>query len=59
MRRRRGRILARADGGQEMLDKRYDGIKSGRVAPINGEASFDNLRQREDELLKKRNLKYR
>lgn len=42
-----------------MLDKRYDGIKSGRVAPINGEASFDNLRQREDELLKKRNLKYR
>ena len=42
---------------QEMLDSRYDEIKSGRVVPIDGEAFFDNLRQREDELLKKRNLK--
>ncbi len=42
---------------REMLDSRYDDIKSGRVAPIEGEAFFDNLRQREDELLKKRNLK--
>lgn len=42
---------------REMLDSRYDDIKSGRVAPIDGEVFFDNLRQREDELIKKRNLK--
>lgn len=42
---------------REMLDSRYDDIKAGRVEPIDGEAFFDNLRQREDELLKKRNLK--
>ena len=42
---------------REMLDSRYDDIKNGRVEPIDGEAFFDNLRQREDELLKKRNLK--
>ena len=42
---------------REMLDSRYDDIKSGRVAPIDGETFFDNLRKREDELLKKRNLK--
>ena len=42
---------------REMLDSRYDDIKNGSVAPIDGEAFFDNLRQREDELLKKRNLK--
>ena len=42
---------------REMLDGRYDDIKSGRVTPIDGEAFFDSLRQREDELLKKRNLK--
>ena len=42
---------------REMLDRRYDDIKSGRVAPIDGETFFDNLRQREDELIKKRNLK--
>jgi predicted transcriptional regulator len=34
------------------LDGRYDEIKSGRVKPIDGEAFFDELRQREDELLK-------
>lgn len=43
---------------REMLDGRYDDIKSGRVAPIDGEAFFEDLRQREDELLKKRNLKF-
>jgi predicted transcriptional regulator len=42
---------------REMLDGRYDEIKSGRVAPIDGQAFFESLRQREDELLKKRNLK--
>ena len=38
----------------EMLDRRYDDIKSGRVAPMDGEAFFDNLRQREDKLLGQR-----
>ncbi len=37
-----------------MLDSRYDDIKSGRVKAIDGEAFFESLRQREDELLKKR-----
>jgi len=41
----------------EILDGRYDDIKSGRVKPIDGEAFFDGLRQREDELLKQRNPK--
>ena len=35
----------------EMLDRRYDDITSGRVKPIDGEAFFDGLRQREDDLL--------
>jgi len=42
---------------REMLDGRYDDIKSGRVKPIDDEAFFDGLRQREDELLKQRNPK--
>ncbi len=33
---------------------RYDDIKSGRMKPIDGEAFFENLRQREDELLAQR-----
>lgn len=40
-----------------MLDSRYDDIESGRVIPVDGEDFFDKLRQREDDLLKKRNLK--
>ena len=36
-----------------MLDSRYDDIKSGRVQPIDGEAFFESLRQREEALLKK------
>ena len=39
-------------GVREMLDSRYDDLKSGRVTPINGEVFFESLRQREDELLK-------
>jgi hypothetical protein len=38
---------------REMLDSRYDDLKSGRVKPIAGEEFFENLRRREDELLKK------
>jgi hypothetical protein len=42
---------------REMLDSRYDDIKSGRVKPVDGEAFFDGLREREDQLLKQRNPK--
>ena len=42
---------------REMLDGRYDDIRSGRAKAIDGEAFFDSLRQREDELLKQRNPK--
>jgi hypothetical protein len=38
---------------RDMLNSRYDDLKSGRVKPIDGEEFFDNLRCREDELLKK------
>jgi predicted transcriptional regulator len=46
--------LAEVTEVSEMLDSRYDDIKSGRVRPIDGEAFFDSLRAREEELLKKR-----
>ncbi len=39
---------------REMLDRRYDEVKSGKVKPIDGEAFFESLREREDELLKQR-----
>ena len=42
---------------RQMLDTRYDEIKSGRVKPIDGEGFFDALRQRELDLLDKRSLK--
>ena len=35
------------------LDSRYDDLKSGHVTPVDGEAFFDQLRQREDERLKR------
>ncbi len=38
---------------REMLNSRYDDLKSGRVKPIDGEAFFESLRKREDELLNK------
>ncbi len=40
----------------EMLNSRYDDLKSGRVQPIDGEEFFESLRRREDELLKKHSL---
>src|SRR4030088_1300501 len=49
--------LAEVAEVREMLDGRYDEIKSGRVKPIDGEAFFDNLRQRENERLAQRKLK--
>jgi predicted DNA-binding protein len=36
------------------LDNRYDDVKSARVKPIDGEAFFERLRRREDELLNQR-----
>jgi predicted transcriptional regulator len=39
------------------LDTRYEDIQSGRVKPIDGEAFFEGLRQREDELLNKQSPK--
>jgi predicted transcriptional regulator len=42
---------------REMLDRRYDDIKSGRVKPIDGEAFFESLRLREEELLNPRSPK--
>ncbi|MGA2711491.1 MAG: hypothetical protein ABSG41_00170 [Bryobacteraceae bacterium] len=38
---------------REMLDQRYDDLKSGRVQPLDGEAFLQSLRRREDELLNK------
>ncbi len=38
---------------REMLNSRYDDLKSGKVMPIDGEAFFEGLRKREDELLKR------
>jgi predicted DNA-binding protein len=38
---------------REVLDNRYDEIKSGRVKPIDGEPFFEALRRRKAELLKR------
>jgi BioD-like phosphotransacetylase family protein len=38
---------------REMLNNRYDDLKSGKVKLLDGEEFFDSLRHREDELLKK------
>jgi hypothetical protein len=38
---------------RQVLDSRYDDLKSGRVKPIDGEEFFENLRRHEDELFKK------
>jgi hypothetical protein len=46
--------LAEITEARDMLDGRYDDIKSGRVKPIDGEAFFETLRQREDRRLRQR-----
>lgn len=38
---------------RDVLDGRYDDLKTGRVKPIDGEGFFEQLRRREDELTKK------
>lgn len=40
-------------GVRGMLDSRYDDLKSGRVKLIDGETFFENLRQREEDLVKR------
>jgi hypothetical protein len=42
---------------RNLLDSRYDDIKSGRVRPVDGEAFFEGLHQRESELIKRRSSK--
>ena len=39
---------------RELLDSRYDELKSGRVKPIDGEEFFEGLRKHEDDLLNKK-----
>jgi hypothetical protein len=38
---------------RQMLDSRYDDLKSGKVKPIDGEEFFEGLRRREEDLFKK------
>ena len=42
---------------RNMLDGRYDDIKSDRVKRIDGEAFFEDLRRRESKLFKRRSPK--
>jgi len=49
--------LAEVAGLRTLLDNRYDDIKSGRVEPVDGEDFFEHLRQREDNLIKRRSSK--
>jgi predicted DNA-binding protein len=49
--------LAEVGEVRKLLDGRYDEIKSGGVKTIDGEAFFENLRQREEEMLKQRSRK--
>ena len=46
--------LAEVAEVRQMLDGRYDDIKSGRVKPIDGEEFFESLRRREEDLLNHR-----
>lgn len=39
---------------RNLLDNRYDDIKSARVKPVDGQTFFEDLRRREDELLTRR-----
>jgi predicted DNA-binding protein len=48
--------LAEVAEVRNMLDSRYDQIKSGRVEPIDGETFFEDLRRREDEIRKRKTL---
>ena len=43
--------VAELEETREMLNSRYDDLKSGRVKPVDGEAFFESLREREEVLL--------
>lgn len=49
--------LAEVSDLRKNLDSRYDEIRNGRVKPIDGEAFFEDLRQRENKLLNRHNKK--
>jgi predicted DNA-binding protein len=49
--------LAEVTELRSILDGRFDDIQSGRVKPVDGEAFFEDLRRREDDLLKKQSPK--
>jgi predicted DNA-binding protein len=49
--------LAEVSDLRKNLDSRYDEIRDGRVKPIDGEAFFEDLRRRENELLNRRKKK--
>jgi predicted DNA-binding protein len=49
--------LAEVAEARNLLDSRYDDLKSGRAQPIDGETFFEDLRQREANLLKRRSPK--
>lgn len=42
---------------REILDRRYDDIKSGRVKAIDGKEFFENLKRREDDLFRQQSSK--
>jgi hypothetical protein len=39
---------------RQMLNRRYDDFKSGKVKPVDGERFFEELGRREEELLQQR-----
>jgi len=49
--------LAEVAEVRHALDSRYDEVKSGKLEAVDGEAFFEGLRRREDELLKQRSRK--
>ena len=49
--------LAELSELRDTFNRHYDDFKSGRVKPIDGEAFFEGLRQREDELMNKNKSK--
>jgi hypothetical protein len=49
--------LAEVAEVRTLLDSRYDDIESGRVGSVDGEAFFESLRQRENDLIERRSLK--
>lgn len=46
--------IAELGEAREMLNSRYDDLKSGKVVAIDGEAFFEDLRKREEELLSRK-----